>query len=457
MMIDPAILSVAFPHGRMLNYWSKASLFVNPILRFIMYSSGNIPVDRKSKDRQVLFKGSFEALAKGQAVALFPEGTSYTEPRIMQVKDGAAWASLEYARWRKDHPRAAPDQDVIIVPASIVYTDKTKYRSNVILEFGRPITMESFKEQFFSDVDGAQRAAVKRLTRAIESELVEATINAPDWGTLYTARMARDLLWEGGKAIKLDDFVAISQTLVDIFSTPDATSNLNSVKHHLLEYYSLLQSSHLTNSVLSSLPLPRTLDPNTPTTVPSRLFTMLILIRDSISAFLGLPFFLFPLIVHMPVYIMGRLGARLAEDEQETQAQNKVVFGLLSLLLIYPAAFFFLWALLWYTPIGALLAAATVYLFAIYHIKTIDANYERAKRLIAAWRILVGVWAPKQWDLSLAALSQYTTPETPPDNPWIDRQKTQTLSSNFNNLPTTGPPVRMPSTTAHATEPPVKP
>lgn len=96
-----------------------------------MYSSGNIPVDRKSKDRQVLFRGSFEALAKGQAVALFPEGTSYTEPRIMQVKDGAAWASLEYARWRKEHPGTAPDQDVVIVPASIVYTDKTKYRSNV--------------------------------------------------------------------------------------------------------------------------------------------------------------------------------------------------------------------------------------------------------------------------------------------------------------------------------------
>jgi 1-acyl-sn-glycerol-3-phosphate acyltransferase len=96
-----------------------------------MYSSGNIPVDRKSKDRQILFKGTFEALAKGGAVALFPEGTSYTEPRIMQVKDGAAWASLEYAKWRKEHPGAASDQDVVVVPASIVYTNKTKYRSNV--------------------------------------------------------------------------------------------------------------------------------------------------------------------------------------------------------------------------------------------------------------------------------------------------------------------------------------
>ena len=101
-----------FPYKRMLNYWSKgrsfpglppshadrsaASLFKNPVMKWILLSSGNIPVDRKSKDRQVLFKGTFDALSRGEAVAVFPEGTSYTEPRIMQVKDGASWSALEY-------------------------------------------------------------------------------------------------------------------------------------------------------------------------------------------------------------------------------------------------------------------------------------------------------------------------------------------------------------------------
>jgi glycerol-3-phosphate O-acyltransferase / dihydroxyacetone phosphate acyltransferase len=75
--------------------------------------------------------------------------------------------------------------------------------------------------------------------------------------------------------------------------------------------------------------------------------------------------------------MLGRLGAQLVEDEEETQAQNKVVFGLLFLLLVYPAAFFFLWALFWYTPTGALLAAASVYLLAVYHNKLINDNYEQ--------------------------------------------------------------------------------
>lgn len=41
--------------------------------------------------------------------------------------------------------------------------------------------MDEYKQQFFSEEEGASRAAVKRLSRAIETELVEATINAPDW------------------------------------------------------------------------------------------------------------------------------------------------------------------------------------------------------------------------------------------------------------------------------------
>ncbi|KAF6761167.1 hypothetical protein DFP72DRAFT_880302 [Ephemerocybe angulata] len=430
MMLDPAILSVAFPHNRILNYWSKATLFKHPAVAWILYSSGNIPVDRKSKDRQKLFGGTFKALSKGNAVALFPEGTSYTEPRIMQVKDGAAWAALEYSKWKKDHPELANQPGVKIVPAAIVYTNKSK--------FGKAISMEEYEEQFFSSEEGASRAAVKRLSRTIETELVEATINAPDWDTLYAARMARDLLWEGDKSINLDDFVVVSQTLVDLFSNADVVPNFRNIRRHLLAYYSLLQSSHLTNSVLSSLPLPQSLDPNTPATTPSRLYTLAILVRDSLAAIAALPFFFLPMLVHLPVYIMGRIGARLVEEEEETQAQNKITFGLLSSLLIYSSAFFFLWALF-----------CLLYLFAGYHTRMIDG---KAKRFVAAWRVLVGVWTPRRFDLSLTALSQFMTPKTPPPNPWVE--KARRAASDAEDTPP--PRSSSPTDLQLQREPPVK-
>ena len=130
MRTDPRLASY-FPHKRILNYWSKASLFANPVLKWILLSTGNIPVARKSKDNRILFKGTFDVLSRGEAVALFPEGTSYTEPRIMQVKDGASWAALEYIKWTKENPDQTISKELLVVPAAIVYTNKSKYRSQV--------------------------------------------------------------------------------------------------------------------------------------------------------------------------------------------------------------------------------------------------------------------------------------------------------------------------------------
>lgn len=116
-----------------MHYWSKASLFTNPIANYILTSSGCIPVERKNKDRMILYKGTFDTLRKDKAVALFPEGTSYTEPRIMQVKEGAAWAALEYAKIQREQPTNNGSKGIVIVPVAIVYTNKSKYRSDVSL------------------------------------------------------------------------------------------------------------------------------------------------------------------------------------------------------------------------------------------------------------------------------------------------------------------------------------
>ena len=74
-------------------------------------------------------------------MALFPEGTSYTGCKIMQVKDGAAWSALEYGKWLAGNgTRGDP---VAIVTATIVYTNKSKYRSSAIIEYDVPIHWET--------------------------------------------------------------------------------------------------------------------------------------------------------------------------------------------------------------------------------------------------------------------------------------------------------------------------
>ena len=115
-------------------------MFAHPVLRAVMTSSGSIPVQRSPDGpsaadvRFALLRETFRALDADEVVGVFPEGTSYTAPRIAQVKEGAAWVALEYARWQLQHAAAGAQgkqRKLTLVPVGIVYSDKTRFKSRV--------------------------------------------------------------------------------------------------------------------------------------------------------------------------------------------------------------------------------------------------------------------------------------------------------------------------------------
>jgi hypothetical protein len=68
----------------------------------------------------------------------------------MQVKEGASWATLEYLKWSQSssNPKGPPPK---IIVAGITYTQKSKYRSKVIVECASflsngPIFINLFKD-----------------------------------------------------------------------------------------------------------------------------------------------------------------------------------------------------------------------------------------------------------------------------------------------------------------------
>ncbi len=166
-------------------------------------------------------------------------------------------------------------------------------------------------------------------------------------------------------------------SLCDLFSPTNKTGRVAELRQLLCTYSNLLVTSKLTNHVLSDLPLSRALDPSRHTALPTRFSTLWVLIRDTTSCLLLLPFFLLPMIMHLPLYGMARLGADIVKEELETQAQMKIAFGIIFSFFIYPAMFIVLWLLLKFTLIGAAMAAGGVYTFAMYHTSLVDANYDR--------------------------------------------------------------------------------
>jgi glycerol-3-phosphate O-acyltransferase/dihydroxyacetone phosphate acyltransferase len=173
---------------------------------------------------------------------------------------------------------------------------------------------------------------------------------------------------------KVRDRVELTVRLSDLFTTPH--ERVASLKTLLATYHRLLITSRLSNAALTELPLATNLDPSREVDLPSRFYTLWLLIKDSIVSLFRLPFFFVPMVTHLPVYVVGIFGARLAEDEMETQAQMKIALGLVLSFLMYPVLFFSLWAVFRQVPLGAAIAAGVIWLLGRYHSALIDQNYD---------------------------------------------------------------------------------
>jgi hypothetical protein len=67
-------------------------------------------------------------------------GTSHSQSRLLELKDGASWAALEYAALVSDLESKSGDikkqsdipEMAVIIPVGLIYVQKSKYRSSVI-------------------------------------------------------------------------------------------------------------------------------------------------------------------------------------------------------------------------------------------------------------------------------------------------------------------------------------
>lgn len=194
---------------------------------------------------------------------------------------------------------------------------------------------------------------------------------------------------------------------MDLFAQADADPRLLSLRDLLLAYRSSLLQTHLSHYGLSGVSLPDSLDPSIPFPIPGRLRVLGHLLQSSFGSFIRLPFFALPLIVHLPIYVVGAYSIRLSELEED-HAQFKIALGLMLAFGTYVALFSLACAFLSIIPLGFVLAALGLVAFWMYHQRLIDDNYNAGKRLVASWRVLVGIWAPVARSSAQAALRRHS-------------------------------------------------
>jgi glycerol-3-phosphate O-acyltransferase/dihydroxyacetone phosphate acyltransferase len=168
-LVDPVFILCLAP--RPVSFLAKAPLFRIPGVGWLVRTAGSIPVERRqdpgadlTKNRE-MFARVRSHLATGGAVALFPEGTSHSDPRLKPMKTGAARIALGV--------ESAPP--LRIQPVGLFYTDKQTFRSEALVYFGE--TFEVTPAPLGPDGEPPPER-VQDLTERIGRALGEVTLQA---------------------------------------------------------------------------------------------------------------------------------------------------------------------------------------------------------------------------------------------------------------------------------------
>jgi 1-acyl-sn-glycerol-3-phosphate acyltransferase len=173
-LVDALVIGRAMP--RTVTLTAKATIFDVPVLSAFLRRLPIVPLRRASDEarrdpaqrdgtaRNVeAFRAILDALAERQAVLIFPEGRSHSEPQLAPLKTGVARLALQ-ARDERGI------RDLHIVPVGLTFEDKAEPRSRVLLQVGEPIDMDRWP-------GGAD--SVEALMVEVDARLRAVTLNFP--------------------------------------------------------------------------------------------------------------------------------------------------------------------------------------------------------------------------------------------------------------------------------------
>lgn len=170
-LIDPLV--IFHTAGRRTRPLAKAPLFEHALVGTVLGGLGGLPVYRRQDDPALMhlndrtFDAAIAALHAGEAIQIYPEGHSHSEPALAPLRTGAARIAL------MAEERAGWGLGLHVQPVGLTYTRKHLFRGRAIAAFGAPVQVTGFRDLY----ERSPQAAAKRLTTEIRDRLEGLTLN----------------------------------------------------------------------------------------------------------------------------------------------------------------------------------------------------------------------------------------------------------------------------------------
>lgn len=325
-LIDP--LFILCLSGRKISFLAKEPLFRMPFVSIFVKSFDCLPVYRSSdggdpKKNREMMRAAVGLLRRGNALALFPEGISHSDPALKRFRSGAARIALS--------ARALSDLQVNVVPSALYYESKETFRSRAVLAFGAPILVPLIA---LDEAENSPIEAGARLTRAIEQAVEALMPTAETAEGLILAEQAERLI---GAAIRdtPEKCPAALKILNERGRRPSLAARMR-LRRRLIDGYRqwvvddqvrVLDLVHRIEEVENDLE-ELSLAIDAPPTDSKKLHVSVA--WPGLLALALLPFAVVGILIHAPAYQLVRLLAlRMASNSVDIAATVKLVGGLL--------------------------------------------------------------------------------------------------------------------------------
>jgi glycerol-3-phosphate O-acyltransferase / dihydroxyacetone phosphate acyltransferase len=296
---------------------AKTTLADNPVLAFMMRAANVVTLQRREdarNDREMAknedaFGRLLELLAAGQAVCLFPEGKSHSDPGLRPFRTGAARLAMTFV----DGEQA--DKSLPIVPVGIHYQRKSRFRSRAWIGFGEPLDVRAWRRR---NPQGDVRALTARLRERVKA----LTLSFDQRSRSETLLAAADLLSTGGEAppeLGLRPIPRVAEQLRLVHALQNGRARLMAIEPQSVAVLEQRVVAH--RALLRQLAV-----------APHELFLPMhagraafFVLRELELVLLGLPLALWGLINHLlPALLTGSLARKMTRDED--QFATNVIF-----------------------------------------------------------------------------------------------------------------------------------
>jgi 1-acyl-sn-glycerol-3-phosphate acyltransferase len=309
-LFDPLVLLCKV--GRPVSFLAKEPLFRTPVIGWFVRALDSIPVYRQmdqadTRRNLATFSAARDLLARGGSIAVFPEGTSHSDPRLKPFRTGVARIAL-----------GAATGVILVIPAGLFYTEKTRFRSSALLCFGPPIRVPGTAP----DQDGdLPTGPVRDLTARLEEALGALTLQADQLEALRLVESAERIISSASVdgSAGLSERFQIRQRLLAGHARlrTEAPERLDAILSRIARHAAALDDAHVTPELL-------------PATGYHAWAVLRVTIRSLIRLVILLPLAVAGMVLHAPAWTATDLIARrITRGSPDMVATVKALGGVL--------------------------------------------------------------------------------------------------------------------------------